>query len=349
MFIRKVNKKAIAVIVAVCMAMCYLPAIVMADDGSERLARELAAAEDGAVITLDRDAQLESILSISGGNEETPVTIVIQKGVTLTLKENVGIDGCVIFTGGGTVKRGTRGDLLTVGAEGELRLSDITIDGSAADGENAEGAVIAVAGGRLDLCDTVIKNNFTDRKSAVYLDGTVTLSGQTEIFENTAQESASANVFVGNGSRIQVEGRILGSIFIDTDIPNGGTMVCGAEEYAMTAEDAAVFTMEKERGLVWNEDKKILTVAKRSDVPEFLNKDEEPDVQHGRAAAEFELSEAFLDTNAVSDGVFRAYGKDAAEEALGIRAVLKESAVVLELEQIPKETASYEITYTGVG
>ena len=349
MFIRKVNKKAIAVIVAVCMAMCYLPAIVMADDGSERLARELAAAEDGAVITLDRDAQLESILSISGGNEETPVTIVIQKGVTLTLKENVGIDGCVIFTGGGTVKRGTRGDLLTVGAEGELRLSDITIDGSAADGENAEGAVIAVAGGRLDLCDTVIKNNFTDRKSAVYLDGTVTLSGQTEICENTAQESASANVFVGNGSRIQVEGRILGSIFIDTDIPNGGTMVCGAEEYAMTAEDAAVFTMEKERGLVWNEDKKILTVAKRSDVPEFLNKDAEPDVQNGRAAAEFELSEAFLDANAVSDGVFRAYGKDAAEEALGIRAVLKESAVVLELEQIPKETASYEITYTGVG
>ena len=131
MFIRKVNKKAIAVIVAVCMAMCCLPAIAMADDGSERFVRELAAAEDGAVITLDRDAQLESILSISGGNEETPVTIVIQKGVTLTLKENVGIDGCVIFTGGGTVKRGTRGDLLTVGAEGELRLLDITIDGSA--------------------------------------------------------------------------------------------------------------------------------------------------------------------------------------------------------------------------
>ena len=170
-----------------------------------------------------------------------------------------------------------------------------------------------------------------------------------EIFENTAQESASANVFVGNGSRIQVEGRILGSIFIDTDIPNGGTMVCGAEEYAMTAEDAAVFTMEKERGLVWNEDKKILTVAKRSNAPEFLNKDAEPDVQNGRATAEFELSEAFLDANAVSDGVFRAYGKDAAEEALGIRAVLKESAVVLELEQIPEETASYEITYTGVG
>ena len=331
MFVKKIDKKAIAIIMCIALLLSAVPTIAAAAGGAKDISNEVASAAAGEVISVTGDCELDMPVLVSNGTAESPVIINVADMSTLTIQDGLTVSGALVIKGAGSVKRGGDGDMITVKSGGSLELAGIALDGSY-DSDKSGAVVFAGKGSSLSIKDgTSVTGNIAEDKAAVCAETDTAISGEISVNGNTDKKGAPANIMLAHGSRFVVSGEISGDIYAGTDASTGTTVAAGNGTYAMSEKDAAAITFAQP--VIF--DAGTLRTAERCSAPQFTSSSYHMDAEDG-------LSATLTLSAPVASGVsFSVYDSaDGADQALETTAALSGN----ELKLAFKNAVSANIT-----
>ena len=200
------------------------------------------------------------------GQRSLQTNLVIEEGVTLTIKNKVTISGNVTISGGGTIKRAHASGCIYVASGNALTLDGVTVDG---DNLEASDPMIQVSYGTVHIKDSTVQNckatsnkgsaisvkkngeltidnstiqncqNTADGRGAIYLNSsTVTINSGT-FQNNTATQTSGQGGFIYNDKGTLT---INGGTFTGNSAGWGGVIYMIAQSNTKTYINGGTFT-----------------------------------------------------------------------------------------------------------